>query len=586
MARQNQLTALPPEITQLTGLQELWLDSNQLTALPPEITQLTGLNDLTLVGNQLTALPPEITQLTSLQELWLDNNQLTALPPEITQLTGLNDLRLSGNQLTALPPEIGQLTSLQQLWLDNNQLTALPPEITQLISLNDLRLSGNQLTALPPEIGQLTGLRQLWLSDNQLTALPPEIGQLTGLQQLSLSDNQLTALPRQLADLLDDGLSIELDNNPFPDPLPELIHQGADAVAVYLRSLEDAVAQYEAKVLLVGEGNVGKTSLSAALRGDAFIDRRPFTHGIEIWPLVLRHPGADADMTVRLWDFGGQEVYRVTHQFFFSPRGLYLMVWNPREGQEQNEVEGWLRRIRLRAGRDARALIVATHCADDRHPDLDYPRLQQVFPRLLAGHFEVDNQTGHGMPVTAGGDRRAGSTTAADGTAHQSALGRRPPGDIRPGPGRAADLLRGNSLRSASGTGSLASEIGTLAALMHDLGQIIYYGEDEGLRDFVVLNPEWLTKAISYVLRDDPTRHAAGELDHARLKEIWQDRAGRHRLPGPVSPVLPPADGEVRYLLPAGREHRSLVAQLVPYERPALPWDSGSPSRPGSAAWL
>ena len=53
---------------------------------------------------------------------------------------------------------------------------------------------------------------------------------------------------------------------------------------------------------------------------------------------------------------------------------------------------------------------------------------------------------------------------------------------------------------------------------MHDLGLIIYYADDEGLRDIVVLNPEWLTKAISYVLEDDATRQAGGILDHARLR--------------------------------------------------------------------
>ena len=53
---------------------------------------------------------------------------------------------------------------------------------------------------------------------------------------------------------------------------------------------------------------------------------------------------------------------------------------------------------------------------------------------------------------------------------------------------------------------------------MHDLGLIIYYADDEGLRDIVVLNPEWLTKAISYVLEDEATRQAGGILDHARLQ--------------------------------------------------------------------
>jgi Leucine-rich repeat (LRR) protein/GTPase SAR1 family protein len=619
----NQLTALPPEITQLTSLRMLKLDGNQLTALPPEITQLTSLQMLTLSGNQLTALPPEITQLTSLQELWLDGNQLTALPPEIAQLTSLRTLvldgnqltilppeiaqltmlrtlMLDGNQLTALPPEIAQLTRLQELWLNSNQLTALPPEIAQLTSLQMLTLDGNQLTALPPEIAQLTSLQTLQLNSNQLTALPPEIAQLTSLQQLMLNSNQLTALPPEIAVRLDDGLILNLDGNPLAEPLPELMEQGLGAVAIYLRSLRDGIAQYEAKVLLVGEGNVGKTSLSAALRGDAFVERRSFTHGIEIRPLVLPHPGQGVDMTVRLWDFGGQEVYRVTHQFFFSPRGLYLIVWNPREGQEQNDVEGWLRRIRLRAEQDARALVVATHCPDDQRPDLDYPRLQQLFPQLLAGHFDVDNETGHGIgqlqkaiACQAALLPQMGQLISARWIAVRQEV---------------ADLARSEPQISFEAFTAICQqhgvdgeEVSTLAALMHDAGQIIYYGEGDSLRDFVVLNPEWLTKAISYVLRDNPTRIAAGELDHARLKEIWQDRQDG---PGYSSRyhryfLRLMEKFDISYRL---EEHRSLVAQLVPYERPALPWDWGTPipSRfrrlalvcklrepaPGLVAWL
>jgi len=63
---------------------QLRLDGNRLTALPPEIGQLTNLRQLTFRHNQLTALPPEIAQLTKLLGLRLDGNQLTALPPEIT----------------------------------------------------------------------------------------------------------------------------------------------------------------------------------------------------------------------------------------------------------------------------------------------------------------------------------------------------------------------------------------------------------------------------------------------------------------------------------------------------------------------
>ena len=556
------------------------LSDRGLTVLPPEIGQLTSLQTLQLNDNQLTALPPEIGQLASLQTLQLDGNQLTALPPEIGQLTSLNFLTLDGNRLTAVPPEIGQLSSLQTLRLNSNQLTALPPEIGQLASLQTLQLDGNQLTALPPEIGQLTSLNFLTLDGNRLTALPPEIGQLSSLQTLRLNSNQLTALPPEIADQLDNGLNLQLSGNPLLEPLQELTQQGSRAVAVYLRSLRDGVVQWEAKVLLLGEGNVGKTSLSAALRDEDFVKGRSFTHGIEIETVMLPHPDAAEDMTIRLWDFGGQEVYRVTHQFFFSQRALYLVVWKPREGQEQNEVEGWLRRIRLRVGPAARVMIVATHCAPGQHPDLDYPHLEREFPDMLAGHFEVDNQTGHGIEEL----KDAIATEAA----RLPQMGQKISARWVAARDEITELAQAQPEMSFQDFTALCrlhqvsgEEILTLATLMHDLGQIIYYGTDDGLQDFVVLNPEWLTKAISAVLHDDTTRNSGGVLEHGRLREIWRDRpdglgypAWYHRY---FLRLMEKFD--ISYRLED--EQRSLVAQLVPYQRPDVPWDSRTPMPAG-----
>jgi internalin A len=128
----------------------------------------------------------------------------------------------------------------------------------------------------------------------------------------------------------------------------------------------------------------------------------------------------------------------------------------------------------------------------------------------------------------------------------------------------------------------VGDEMSTLAELMHDLGQIIYYGDDEGLRDFVVLNPEWLTKAISYVLEDEPTRQSGGILDHARLTQIWENRSGAQVYPARYHPYflrLMEKFG-VSYRL-EDDPYRSLVAQLVPYDRPALPWGTHIPAPDG-----
>src|SRR6266568_6393702 len=172
----------------------------------------------------------------------------------------LTSLDLSDLQLAELPREIGQLTNLQTLSLEDNQLTQLPPEIGQLTNLQTLALEGNQLRQLPPEIGRLTNLQTLALESNQLTQLPPEISQLTNLQTLSFTDN-----PNLLT------------------PPPEIVVQGTQEVMAFLQAIQrESVKRYEAKLLLVGEGGTGKSSLLRALHGKVFDASQDSTHGIEV----------------------------------------------------------------------------------------------------------------------------------------------------------------------------------------------------------------------------------------------------------------------------------------------------------------
>lgn len=83
----------------------------------------------------------------------------------------------------------------------------------------------------------------------------------------------------------------------------------------------------EAKLIFVGNGRVGKTSLTKRLVSDDFDPEEKSTHGIRIekWPLEL----ADGrTVQVNIWDFGGQEIYHNTHRFFLTNRALYILVWD------------------------------------------------------------------------------------------------------------------------------------------------------------------------------------------------------------------------------------------------------------------
>ena len=566
------------------GQTELDLSQKGISELPEAIGRLTNLQELNLFGNQLTALPESIGRLTNLRLLSLDCNRLTALPEAIGRLTNLQQLSLSGNQLTALPEATEKLTKLQELQLDDNELGTFPEVIGKLINLQRLDCDGNGLTVLPTIIGQLEKLEVLYLDKNRLSVLPDSIGSLTNLQELHLSANQLTTLPVSLSGLIN-LQHLNLNSNPLEPALRSAWESGIDAVRAYLRSLAKPELReelYEAKLVLVGEGEVGKTTLLKALTHAEPREGEPTTHGvkIDVQALHLDHPLKEGvKIKFNAWDFGGQEVYRVTHQFFFSRRSIYLLVWEPRMGVQQCQVEDWLRLIRLRVGSDARVIIVSTHCrTGERIARIDRPVLERDFGDIIAGFHEVDSlvddpETGEKVGIArlyeliaqaAGELEQMGMPFNRDWREARDELLQREETHI-PYAEFAAVCAR-------HGLDDISTR--TLAELMHDLGYIVYYGDDERLKGDVVLKPEWLTKAIGFVLEDRATQEADGILPDNRLREIWFDHPidGQTRFdPAIYSFFLRLMEKyDVSYRLEEGAA--SLVAQHVPQVRPALPW--------------
>lgn len=100
-----------------------------------------------------------------------------------------------------------------------------------------------------------------------------------------------------------------------------------------------------AKVVLLGEGTVGKTSLAHRLIEDQYVvkDR---THGMNVWPLNLPLPAeATADREALLWDLAGQEDYRLIHRLFLDETALALLLINPQKDDPFAEAGDWLKAL-------------------------------------------------------------------------------------------------------------------------------------------------------------------------------------------------------------------------------------------------
>lgn len=159
----------------------------------------------------------------------------------------------------------------------------------------------------------------------------------------------------------------------FHPTLPILATLGDKDVALRVWELEsaklcesrgvEATRRYvNAKVVLLGEGTVGKTSLAHRLIEDRYVvqDR---THGMNVWRLDLPlPPDATLEREALLWDLAGQEDYRLIHQLFLEETALALMLVNPQNPDPFVDVGSWLKALKTannpEAKRDAARLLI------------------------------------------------------------------------------------------------------------------------------------------------------------------------------------------------------------------------------------
>ncbi len=475
-----------------------------LTTLPDALGELTSLQSLHLSNNQLTALPDALGQLSSLQSLYLSHNQLTALPNALAKLASLRYLDIGGNQLTAMPDSLARLPSLQHLSLVGNLLAALPDSLGQFSSLLALYLGSNQLAVLPDSLGKLTSLRSLDLEHNQLTALPEALAKLTALEQLFLHGNPGLGIP-------EDVLGPRMEDVVGKQASPA---RPKDILSYYFHTRKASRPINEAKLILVGRGGVGKTSLVRRLVKNEFSKDQPQTKGIAItnWSLVLR----DEDkVRLNIWDFGGQEVMHATHQLFLTQRSLYLVVVSGREGNEDADADNWLKLIEsLGAGSPA---IVVLNKIKEFPFDLNRNALLRKYP-FIREFVETDCETGEGRNKLLASLRRE-----TERLEHLR--------DPFPASWFAIkDRLSGmkEPYLSYREYQDICSSLGerdpslqqSLAGNLHHLGIALNYQDDPRLSSTHVLNPHWVTNGIYLIVNSDVLKAQKGELHLSQVVGI------------------------------------------------------------------
>lgn len=492
--------------------------------------------DLTSCG--LITLPDELWDLPDLKMLYLGN-------PSKSLRTNQGEYSVESNHSLILSSKIELLTNLQVLSLSNCEIqfeSEAPLNLPNLIHLDVFNCNFNQVpeqllirsiqeigfncleTSLSENFFELRNLKRAYLTGSAIESLPDKIGELLFLQHLYLFRTKIASLPHSMAQLR--YLSkLMLYGTPLEEKLPpEILKQSGKEIIRYLLSQESDAPKFyfnESKMIIVGQGHVGKSSLLNRLIHNKFEDSGS-TEGIDISSWSFTKNGQKYKLNV--WDFGGQEIYHSTHQFFLTKRSLYLLVWDALAEDEYGRIDYWLKTIQSLAG-DSPIIIVVNKCDNDlgrlhRLDDVDY---KERFPQILDIVY-VSCKDNIGISSLRKRIKDISVNLPLMKTSWLSSWMR-----IRETLEKTSKqrnfISYKDYLKICSRFNVDVEEAKSLIKYLNDLGIVLYYYDDPILKNIVILSSEWGTDAVYKVL-DEQEKHLKGRngiLNADDLQIIWND---------------------------------------------------------------
>lgn len=409
------------------------------------------------------------------------------------------DLNLSELDLEEIPEKVFQMTWLEKLVLTSNKLKNIPREITNLKKLKELDFAVNDIEEIPEFLLDLPNLKTLYLDNNSIYEIPLFIKDFPSLQFLLIERNPVQNIPYEI---------FAKRGNTF------------EAIKSYLTQVEKQGTKkiFEAKIIIIGSGGSGKTTLAQKIIDSTYTVPRveDSTRGMEILDYVFSTTkgGDEFDFKAHIWDFGGQEIYHQTHQFFLTKRSLYLLVADNRK--EDEDFEYWLS-IHSILGKKSPIIIVSNE-RDGRKKEHNELKLKENFPSIVGFH-KVEFRNNDGLPSLVNSIKQqlmkldhVGKELPKKWIEIKNHLER---------DGR--DYINYEEYLNICIKNGISDEKEArhISQFLHDLGIILHFQDDINLFDTVILNPKWGTKAVYKILDSEKVIENNGVITQNDFRETW-----------------------------------------------------------------
>jgi len=503
----------------------------------------------------------------------------------LKDLTDLTELNLSSNQLSDISP-LKDLTNLTVLYLSYNQLSDISP-LKDLTNLTELYLSSNQLSDISP-LKDLTNLTVLDLRSNQLSDISP-LKDLKKLNILDVRNNPIEELPAWITDFnmdfqlkeygADEGY-VNFYDNPLKSPPVEIVRQGKEAVRNYFEQLErqgkDKI--YEAKLMLVGEPGSGKTTLMNLLFDKKFPvpnNKQKSTLGIEVRQNWTFNVDDKKDFRAHIWDFGGQQIQYMLHQFFLTSDCVYVLMAEKR--RELANFDYWLNIINI-LGKNSPVVtlfnetnieFVASFIYDEKKyrnlfSELSLERLDVNLANIKDGRFDVLLNT---IKNKLRNLELIGNEVPARWVDIRKELEQR----------REKKHIHINEYFEICRNFEIEKEADQTLILryFHLLGIVLHFCEDENLCDTLFLDPNWTVDAVYSVLANKDIEKRHGFIEKSDIDKIWSGKKYGFEERAKLLQLMLKDNFELCFKLP-GTKDKYIVPLLLSPQKPEYDWDDNN----------
>jgi small GTP-binding protein len=110
------------------------------------------------------------------------------------------------------------------------------------------------------------------------------------------------------------------------------------------------------KIILIGGGAVGKSSLVKRFVDDTFDQSYRVTIGVDFLTKDVEIEGKEVKLTI--WDIGGQERFKFMRSRFYDGAHGALVVFDLSRADTYNEIKKWLSEYRAHAGENVPFILI------------------------------------------------------------------------------------------------------------------------------------------------------------------------------------------------------------------------------------